>query len=148
MLDCVKYFISEEPSSTACPSRPGGNSANGGSSSGGSNGGSSSNGTSSGGTSTKNCGEYTTSSECPTDRCSWGYHNSSEMHCANKKSCGEYTTSSECPTDRCSWGYHNSSQMHCANKESSNSNKKDCESECNSKYTQGTTAHFHCLDAC
>ena len=110
MLDCVNYFIAEEPDSIACPERQ------------------------------DNVTDYINNnkaqacvgksqSEC-TGECSWGYHNSSQMHCARKdsnssgstsnsgsttKSCGEYKTSSECPKDRCSWGYNNGSSMHCYN---------------------------------
>lgn len=118
MLDCVNYFIAEEPDAIACPERE------------------------------DNVSDYINTSkaqkcanksqsEC-TGSCSWGYHNgSSTAYCALKKSsgssngnggtsgdnstkknCSEYKNSSDCPSgpnDRCSWGYNNGSTLQCYN---------------------------------
>lgn len=74
---------------------------------------------------------YKAPSATSSDDCS--KRSSTERYCTNMSGCKWDSTNKKC------YKYTATSN---------NSNKKDCESECNSKYTQGTTAHFHCLDAC
>lgn len=131
MLECVTYFISEEPSSTACPARPSGSSANGGSSSGGSNGGSGS------GYACYQCnsdsGKYlwTNSNPGTTSACPAGYHtvNKSESECRSAGSDSSYAcyqcnsdssirlwrNSDPGKTSACDGGYHktNESESEC-----------------------------------
>ncbi len=70
----------------------------------------------------KQCEEIIEQSECPLDRCSWGYNNGSEMRCytpaeKNEKKCEEYLLESECPKDRCNWAY-DGSERRCLTKKS------------------------------
>lgn len=109
MFNCINYFIAEEPYAIKCPERQDNVTdyieTNKG----------------------QNCAGKS-QSEC-TGECSWGYHNSSQMHCAldrssgsnsnsgtgsTTKNCGEYSKD-ECPTDRCTVKYDGSS-LHCTNK--------------------------------
>ena len=131
MFDCVTYFISEEPSSTACPSRPSGNNANGGSSSGGSNGGSGNGYTCYQCNSDSSKYLWRNSDPGKTTACPAGYHtiNKSESECRSAGSDSSYAcyqcnsdssirlwrNSDPGKTSACGGGYHktNESESEC-----------------------------------